>query len=375
MATNLGKQQQEIELSQKALEDRGQFTQAVLANVGSGVVSVDPDGKVSTVNNAVFELLQQQPQSIEGQDVVASLGADFARAVWKPALKKLDSADQVTFEVPYKNEHGHAINLGIYAVNLKDEDSNFLGSVVVFDDVTYQANLQRVAAWKEVARRVAHEIKNPLTPIKLNAERALRKFASGLPEKERSTFDECMRSIVKNVDQLTDIVEEFRKFARMPSGRLQSCDLSYDILGVVEDFRLSHPHVEFDTSGVASGYSVSADKSQMSQVFVNLINNALDAVVGTQSPELIVRIGGEEKGTKNFVIIEVEDNGVGIPADQRLQVFEPYYTTRKEGTGLGLAIVNRIINEHGGEIKVLDRSFPTPGAMGTRFEIRLPEVA
>ncbi len=375
MAKNLDQQKKEIEQSQKELEERGKFTKTVLANVGSGVVSVDSQGNVSSVNNAVFELLNKKPEVIEGKNIASSLGQEFAGLVWRPAEKKLEKADQVTFEVPYKDDHGNKINLGVYAVTLKDDLDRQIGLVIVFDDVTYQANLQRVAAWKEVARRVAHEIKNPLTPIRLNAERALRKFSAEIKPSDKATFDECMQSILSNVDQLTEIVEEFRKFARMPSGKLQSCDLSFELLAVVDNFRLSHPGVAFDVGNVKPGHMVLADKGQMRQVFVNLINNALDAMSSLDQPSLAVRLRRRSNLSGYSVIIEFEDNGIGIPEGQRAQVFEPYYTTRKEGTGLGLAIVNRIINEHGGEIRILDGSGSRASSAGVCFEISFPEVS
>jgi two-component system nitrogen regulation sensor histidine kinase NtrY len=379
MAQNLDQQKQKIETSQRELEERGRFTSAVLANVGSGVVSVDPKGNVSTVNKAVFEVLGILPREIEGESLSVALGAKFGRTVWAEVSAKLKSSEHVTFEVPYKDEKGSETTLGVYAVQLLDDQNAQIGSVIVFDDVTYQTNLQRVAAWKEVARRVAHEIKNPLTPIRLNAQRAKRKFSGLLSQSDRGVFDECMDSILSNVDQLTEIVEEFRKFSRMPSGQFASCDLSAEIHSVVENFRLSHPGVSFDMSAVGTGILVRADRSQMRQVFVNLVNNALAALEGLSDPKvaLTLKKGSSASGQKE-VVIAVADNGRGIPMHERLQVFEPYFTTRKEGTGLGLAIVNRIVNEHDGEIKIVDGlARPDTGdlpSVGIQFEIHLPEV-
>ncbi len=244
---------------------------------------------------------------------------------------------------------------------LKDEEGKSLGVVAVFDELTQLIKAQRMAAWREVARRIAHEIKNPLTPIQLSAQR-LRKRYLGVLEQDGTIFDECTRTIVKQVEELKKMVNEFSNFARMPASEPTPNDLNEIIQETLVLFKEAHKNVRFEfTPRDLPVFNI--DRDQMKRVMINLVKNSLAAI--DREGEIKIQTGYDPN--LQVVRLEVSDNGMGIPDEDKGRLFEPYFSTRKSGTGLGLTIVNAIIADHNGYIRVRDNQ-----PRGTTFQIELP---
>jgi two-component system nitrogen regulation sensor histidine kinase NtrY len=248
------------------------------------------------------------------------------------------------------------------ATPLRREDGVADGLVMVFDDVTPLIRAQKVAAWREVARRLAHEIKNPLTPIQLCAERMRRHFTAA-PEQTRALVDECTSTIVGEVESLKGLVDEFSQFARMPAPRAVPTDVHDLLTDVLSLYRGIFTNVELVPKFAASVPKVSVDVEQIRRVMINLIDNAIEAMAQRGT----IEIETQHLPADNLVRIVVADNGPGIPVAERDKLFLPYYSTKQRGSGLGLAIVRRIVAEHGGAIEVTDNV-----PRGTRFAVELP---
>jgi two-component system nitrogen regulation sensor histidine kinase NtrY len=245
---------------------------------------------------------------------------------------------------------------------LRRDDGVSEGLVVVLDDVTPLIRAEKVAAWREVARRLAHEIKNPLTPIQLCAER-LRRHFGGAPEQTRELVDECTATIVGEVNSLKGLVDEFSEFARMPAPRAVATDLNAVVTDVLGLNRGIFPNVVMRPHLAEDLPRVSVDPEQLRRVLINLVDNAVAAM----ERQGVIDVETQHVRADNLVRIVIADNGPGIPASERDKLFRPSYSTKKRGSGLGLAIVRRIVAEHGGSINVTDN---TP--RGTRFAIELP---
>jgi two-component system nitrogen regulation sensor histidine kinase NtrY len=257
---------------------------------------------------------------------------------------------------------GRECHLAVAATALAAESGRSEGRVLVLDDITPLMRAQKVAAWREVARRLAHEIKNPLTPIQLCAQRLQRQFA-GSPDPVRQLVDECTLTIVGEVESLKALVDEFSQFARMPSPRRVPTNLQDLLQGTLALYDGLFTDVQIQTLFAVSMPPVRLDPDQIRRVFINLIDNAVEAL--NQHGQIVVETVYETGGST--VRLSIADNGPGIPADERDKLFMPYYSTKKRGSGLGLAIVRRIVAEHGGTIDVSDHQ-----PRGTRFTIELP---
>ncbi|MGD9125053.1 MAG: ATP-binding protein, partial [Desulfarculaceae bacterium] len=263
------------------------------------------------------------------------------------------------------NVGGEYLSLMVHVSLLRDEAGKDMGMVVVFEDLSELEKAQRMAAWREVARRIAHEVKNPLTPIKLSAQRLIRRYGESL-SRDGAVFEECTGTIVHQVEELQRLVNEFSTFARLPSARLGPADLvtiCEDALGL---YRGGHHDISFEMECEEGVPVFDLDREQMHRVLINLLDNAVAAVETTQPPRLVlVRLSYDE--ILKIVRLEVEDSGPGVPAGDRLRLFEPYFSTKKGGTGLGLAIVSTIVADHNGYIRVQDNQ-----PRGTRIIIELP---
>ena len=245
---------------------------------------------------------------------------------------------------------------------LLDEEGQYLGIVVVFDDLTELEKAQRMAAWREVARRIAHEIKNPLTPIQLSAQRLRRKYLKSFT-KDGKVFDECTRTIINQVDELKLLVNEFSNFARMPAASRSPNDLAEIVQETVSLFSESHPSSDFIFEQHNPLPLLDLDREQMKRVMINLLDNAVAAVDG--NGEIRIKLSFDE--ILKIARLEVSDNGPGISAKDKIGMFEPYFSTKEKGTGLGLAIVSNIIADHHGFIRVRDNQ-----PHGTTIVIELP---
>ncbi len=349
-----------LERQHAEVEARRRFTEAVLERVATGVVTVDAGGTVSTINPAAASLLGVDPAAAGRPASAVFAGpalAPIAALAMRPPDRAARTAQELTLE-----RGGREVQLAVAVTPLPAEDGRSDGLVLVVDDITPLIRAQKVAAWREVARRLAHEIKNPLTPIQLCAQRLQRQFSSS-PPAVREFVDECTSTIVGEVESLKALVDEFSQFARMPAPRRSLTDLHALLDGTLALYDGLFPDVRFDTLLAVSLPPVRLDPDQIRRVVINLVDNAVEAL--NQRGRIVIETRHDpDSGTVRIVIA---DNGPGIPAEERDKLFMPYYSTKKRGSGLGLAIVRRIVAEHGGTIEV-GENLPT----GTRFTIDLP---
>jgi two-component system, NtrC family, nitrogen regulation sensor histidine kinase NtrY len=351
----------DLERKHQEVEGRRQYVETILDRIATGVVSIDAAGRLRTANSAAVRLL--------GIDAgVAGLPAAtvFGGPELKPLGALLDDVSRQREDARPRDvtitRDGRELHLAVMATPLRRDDGGSEGLVIVFDDVTPLIRAQKVAAWREVARRLAHEIKNPLTPIQLSAERMRRHFASA-PDQTRSLVDECTTTIVGEVESLKGLVDEFSQFARMPAPRAVSTDLHALLTDALSLYNGIFTEVEIRQRFAESLPRVSVDPEQIRRVVINLIDNAVEAM----DQRGAIDIETEHDRVNNLVKVIVADNGPGIPAAEREKLFLPYYSTKRRGSGLGLAIVRRIVAEHGGSIEVTDNV-----PHGTRFAIELP---
>jgi two-component system nitrogen regulation sensor histidine kinase NtrY len=352
----------DLERKHQEVEGRRQYVETILDRIATGVVSIDAAGRLRTANSAALRLLGLDPG-------VAGLPAAtvFGGADLKPLGALIDAMSRQRSESRPEDvaitRDGRELHLSVMTTPLRREDGGHEGSVIVFDDVTPLVRAQKVAAWREVARRLAHEIKNPLTPIQLCAERIRRHFAAAPGQQTRELVEECTTTIVGEVESLKGLVDEFSQFARMPAPRAVPTDvhaLLTDTLGLYRDI---FAEVEIRPCFAATLPKVPVDPEQIRRVVINLIDNAIEAMDQRGTIEIST---AHDQGN-NLVRIIVADDGPGIPPAERDKLFLPYYSTKRRGSGLGLAIVRRIVAEHGGSVDVTDN---TP--RGTRFAIELP---
>jgi two-component system nitrogen regulation sensor histidine kinase NtrY len=356
-------EQSAIDLEQKHVEVEGRrrYVETVLDRIATGVVSVDLAGRIRTWNSAASRLLGIDAE-VSGLPAATVFGApELKPLAGLLALTSRDRQGARPQEVAISRD-GRELHLVVMITPLLRDDGGNDGVVVVFDDVSALIRAQKVAAWREVARRLAHEIKNPLTPIQLCAERLRRHFAQA-PAPTRELVDECTATIVGEVESLKGLVDEFTQFARMPAPRAVSTDL----LALLDDVLALYGGLFTDVD-IRPLYGepiprVMVDPEQIRQVLINLVDNALEAMDHRGT----IEISTQHDPANNLVRVVVADNGPGIPLAERDKLFLPYYSTKKRGSGLGLAIVRRIVAEHGGSIDVTDN---TP--RGTRFAVELP---
>ncbi|GFE57856.1 PAS domain-containing sensor histidine kinase [Geobacter sp. AOG1] len=353
---------EEVVRSNQELEQRRRYMETVLKNVTAGVISVDKEGILTTVNKSAERLLHITTTDVLGRnfrEVLRSTHLDTVKGMLRDlVLGKQDTIrKQVT--IPFRDGN---LTLLVNLTVLKDENDEFMGTVVVFDDLTQLIKAQRMAAWREVARRIAHEIKNPLTPIQLSAQRLRKRYLSRFGEEER-VFDECTAMIIKSVDELKSLVDEFSNFARMPAAQPTPNNLNDIILEALTLYQEAHRTITFSFHGDDSIPLLMLDRDQIKRVLINLLDNAVAAIDG----EGAITVESSCNHELKMVTCVVADTGHGIAPEDRPRLFEPYFSTKKSGTGLGLAIVNTIISDHHGFIRVKNNE-PT----GTRFIIELP---
>ena len=351
----------DLEKKHEEGEGRRRYIEAILERIATGVVSIDRAGRIGTMNPSALRLLEL------GGEVVGANAVDvFARPDLTPINEVLDQAarakmDSFAQEVALVRD-GRERHVVAAATRVAGTDGVFDGTVLVVDDVTPLIRAQKVAAWREVARRLAHEIKNPLTPIQLSAERLRRKLTD-IDAPLRDLVQECTSTIIGEVESLKGLVDEFSQFARMPAPRAVPTDLHPFLNDTLALYEGLFAAVEFHKHYDAAVTQVRVDPEQMKRVIINLVDNAIEAM-GRQGT---IVIETARDVSNSLVRIVVADTGPGIPPAERDKLFLPYYSTKGRGSGLGLAIVRRIVAEHGGSIDVTD-NVPT----GTRFMIELP---
>jgi len=373
MTRDIKEAREGLEASNAEVEQRRRYMEIVLRNIGAGVVSLDADGRVSTINPSAQRLLGIPPgagmigrkleEVITRPEQLEVVGELAGRLV--PGMRE---SIRRQVQVPIGEE---LVTLLVTMTLLQDEDGRRLGTVVVFDDYSQVVKVQRMEAWREVARRIAHEIKNPLTPIQLSAQRIRRRFRSRVAEhpEDEKVFDECVGAITGQVESLKRLVDEFSNFARLPAATLRASDLNGLVSEAVASYQGTEG-VEIVTALDERLPAVDLDPEQMRRVLANLIENAVAATAearGGDGAPGRVEVRTVHDAPLETVRLEVADDGVGIRPEDRRRIFEPYFSTKRQGTGLGLAIVSRIVADHRGYIRVHANR-----PRGTRFIVELP---
>jgi len=351
-----------LQLTNLELEQRRKYMEIVLANVGGGVISLDKDGRITTVNKSAERILDVRAEDVLGRNYRTVMQPEY-RKIARELIREINRTRNESIEKQMEiHIRDKAITVLAIVNILRDEQGNYLGMVAVFDDLTDLIHMQRLAAWREVARRIAHEIKNPLTPIQLSAQRLYKKYRSDITG-DAGIFEECTNTIIHQVNELKNLVNEFFSFARMPSVNPTPNDLNTIINESLVLYKEAHRNIHFNFLPDPELPIFKMDREQMKRAVINLLDNAVAAVDGGGVIEIEVRY----KPTMQTVTLEVRDNGCGVPDEYKQKLFEPYFSTKKRGTGLGLAIVNTIVSEHSGYIRVRDNN-----PKGTRFIIDLP---
>ncbi|MFQ5464485.1 MAG: ATP-binding protein [Thermodesulfobacteriota bacterium] len=347
------------------LEQRRRYIEIVLGNVPAGVISIDRTGKILSVNRVAAEIIGADVDEAHGRHYKDVLKAED-REVFREMIKEMTELGVESVERQIRvRVRDKSMTVLVNLNALRDDSGEYLGMVAVLDDLTHMLKTQRMQAWKEVAKRIAHEIKNPLTPIKLSAQRLRRKYLKDFAD-GGDVFEECTATIINQVDELKTLVNEFSSFARMPASDPAPNDLNEIVRETVALYSSGHRNATFEVETDPRLPVLDIDRDQIKRVLINLIDNALSAV----EEKGCIRVVTGYIGELALARLEVIDNGSGIPPDVKQRLFEPYFSTKKSGTGLGLAIVSNIISDHNGYIRVKD-NVPE----GTRFVIELPVKA
>ena len=356
---------QALQQSTEVSEQRRRYLETILENVAAGVIALDEHNRIATINRFAEELLAIQPAAFLGREYHEVLPRQHAQIV-ESFLAELDATGRSTIErhLRVTIRRGETLSLQVNVTRMVDERGRSIGFVILFDNLTNLEKAQRLAAWQEVARRIAHEIKNPLTPIQLSAQRLRKRFLDRIGE-DRDIFDQCTATIVAQVDEIKKLAGEFSDFARMPKLRRETNDLGRLAEEVVFLYQEAHRSLTITCRIDPALPLFPFDAVQVKRVLINLLDNAVTALGDGGAIE--VRVGPAPERETPMAMLRVADNGPGIPADVRLRIFEPYFSTRKSGTGLGLAIAHTIVSEHGGTIRARD-NHPT----GTVFTVELP---
>jgi two-component system nitrogen regulation sensor histidine kinase NtrY len=357
MAAELGHQTENLQTANALMDQRRRFTEAVLSGVSAGVIGLDGEGRVTVLNPSAEQLLGEISSSLKGQKLAEAIPA-FAEFINREIV---DRGRPVQGQIEY-NEGTRDRSLTVRVTSEQASDMQ-QGAIVTLDDITDLVTAQRTSAWADVARRIAHEIKNPLTPIQLSAERIRRKYGKVITT-DREIFDQCTDTIIRQVDDIKRMVDEFSSFARMPKPLPEVEDVSSVIRQVLFLMRVAHPEINF-LDEIPNGLpKASFDRRLISQALTNIVKNATESILAVPNTErgqgeILVSIDTTQSG---ILSIEITDNGKGFPTESRQRLLEPYMTTRVGGTGLGLAIVGKIFEDHGGGIELLDRADAGRGA-------------
>ncbi|MFN3607821.1 MAG: ATP-binding protein, partial [Hyphomonas sp.] len=358
MTEQLANQREALIRARNDEEDRRRFVETLLAELGAGVMRVGPDGLISLANRSAAELLGLQ--GIEEGAPLSAVAPEFERYV-RDTIER-DAPVDATLDLTIGGETRN--------IRLKTALGPEGGCVITFDDTTRLVNAQRQLAWRDVARRIAHEIRNPLTPIMLSTERLKRRYSHKIDDPD-GVFDRCIETILRKVDDIAHMVEEFSSFARMPRPSVAPFDLRELLQGASFSQSVVSPEIEIDLESDLKTATYLGDDRLLGQAFGNLLKNAAEAIegqaIGNDVPGHIRIL--LQKDVRGLEVI-IEDNGPGFPVEVRNRLLEPYVTTREKGTGLGLAIVNRIIVDHGGSISLQNRP---DGLRGARVRVLLPE--
>lgn len=373
MTGQLAAQQAELIAANRQLDERRRFTETVLSGVSAGVIGIDPQGLVTLPNPSAQAMLEKTFDDMVGKsfaDAAPEMAPLFQRLTDHPA-EAVERGQVVV-------QRGDGTRTLLVRIAREVTGNELLGYVATFDDVSELVAAQRNAAWADIARRIAHEIKNPLTPIQLSAERLKRKYLKEV-QTDPDIFAQCTDTIIRQVGDIGRMVDEFSAFARMPRPVYREEDLTQIVRQGVFLQQVARPDIRFDTDLPTAPVRMKCDARQLAQVLTNILQNAVDAIdgrdrpTGASLPPGHISIGLRiNEGAADITVL---DNGRGLPIENRDRLFEPYVTTRSKGTGLGLAIVKKIIEEHGGTIGLSDAHLFDPNAKnGSLARIRLPGI-
>jgi two-component system nitrogen regulation sensor histidine kinase NtrY len=364
MTYELRTQRDDIMRARDLIDQRRLFTEAVLAGASAGVIGVDGEGRISILNRSAEKLIDRLEPDVIGQPLVAVV----------PELKDLITNAQLGIQRLVQGQvtisrQNRERNLSV-RVTTEQTPAESHGFVVTLDDITELVVAQRTSAWADIARRIAHEIKNPLTPIQLSAERLRRKYGKSITE-DPAVFYQCTDTIVRQVDDIKRMVDEFSKFARMPKAVMEPEDVADTVRQAVFLQRVGNADIDIDLELSEDKMPARFDRRLISQALTNIIKNATEAIAAVPQEQRgrgHIRVIAQREGAE--VTIDVIDNGIGLPKENRNRLLEPYVTTREKGTGLGLAIVGRILEEHGGRIELRDAAEKFSGQRGAWMRLQ-----
>ena len=363
MISDLNQSQKNIAQKTSESESRQQYIETLLNNITTGVLALDPEGRITTINPSARTMLaisEPRPVSKMYREVLGHVRyAEIFKNI-ENGLKNRYQYSEKEIHIDFGNQ---TVTLSLSISPLPQGEEEFSGMIVVLDNLTQLIKAQKMAAWKEVAQRVAHEIKNPLTPIQLSAERIIKTLKKSGADSS-AIIQEGARTIVSEAGTIKSLVDEFSSFARMPKIQLEPTDLHLLINQTISLFTGIFEDIEFETffsAGIPE--EVMLDEEQMKRVFINIFDNAIDAM----NKKGKIRIQTATEKINQRIVITITDTGPGIPISDKDKLFLPYYSTKKKGSGLGLAIVSQVINEHNGTIEVDNQK-----AMGAKFTLRIP---
>jgi len=364
MTQELRSQRNELVSASEVIDSRRRFIEAVLSSASAGIVGVDGSGSIGILNRSAEKLLGHAESETLGHplsEVIPELD-DMMKTAREGAQRLVQGQIAIARD-------GRERNLSV-RISAEQTSQSRDSYIITLDDITELVSAQRTSAWADVARRIAHEIKNPLTPIQLSAERIRRKFGKVITE-DKAVFEQCTDTIVRQVDDIRRMVDEFSRFARMPKPVIEGEDVADTVRQAVFLMRVGHPDIDIEVEIKEEPMRARFDRRLISQALTNIIKNATEAIEVVPAEELGKgRIDVIAARQNQDIVIDVIDNGIGLPKVARARLLEPYVTTREKGTGLGLAIVGRVLEDHGGRIELNDAASIKPGARGAWMRLR-----
>jgi two-component system, NtrC family, nitrogen regulation sensor histidine kinase NtrY len=364
MTQELRTQRDELVSASDLIDSRRRFIEAVLSSASAGIIGVDASGSVGILNRSAEKLIgHAESETLDHplSDVLPELD-DMIKTAREGTQRLVQGQITITRD-------GHERNLSV-RVSAEQTSQTRDSYIITLDDITELVSAQRTSAWADVARRIAHEIKNPLTPIQLSAERIRRKFGKVITE-DKAIFEQCTDTIVRQVDDIRRMVDEFSRFARMPKPVIEGEDVADTVRQAVFLMRVGNPDIDINAEIKTDPMRAQFDRRLISQALTNIIKNATEAIEAVPPEELGKgRIDVIAARENDDIVIDVIDNGIGLPKVSRARLLEPYVTTREKGTGLGLAIVGRVLEDHGGKIELNDAADIRPGARGAWMRLR-----
>jgi two-component system nitrogen regulation sensor histidine kinase NtrY len=364
MTQELRTQRDELVSASEVIDSRRRFIEAVLSSASAGIIGVDASGSIGILNRSAEKLIGHAESETLGHplsEIIPELD-DMMRTAREGTQRLVQGQITITRDGRERN-----LSVRVSAEHTSQSQDSY---IITLDDITDLISAQRTSAWGDVARRIAHEIKNPLTPIQLSAERIRRKFGKVITE-DKAIFEQCTDTIVRQVDDIRRMVDEFSRFARMPKPVMEGEDVADTVRQVVFLMRVGHSEIDIETVIKDEPMRAQFDRRLISQALTNIIKNATEAIeavppetLGKGRIEVVAAREGDD------IVIDVIDNGVGLPKVSRSRLLEPYVTTREKGTGLGLAIVGRVLEDHGGRIELHDAAEIRPGSRGAWMRLR-----